>query len=408
MPIDVLYIHQDGSPTGSAISLQNLLSALDREQYHPRVLLGSDGTARKLYERLNVPVDVIPMRFYGTAPGAHWHELSYYMIWYALVPNPKLARYFQQIKPNLIHINDKSMLAAGLVASRLDLPVVWHLRSTYYSSHSRLQAWVSQQIIRSCATRLVAISEDESDGFENLSNLRVIYNSVDFFAAEKATQLRQQTRASLGIGHNEIIVGMVGHLSEVRGAWDFIEISGLVQRELPNADLRFLMMTPIPSRTPRSMGWRERIGLVDVTHPEDKAKHLAQRAGIAERLLITGYRDDPLSVLAAMDVFVSCSHYGVMGRPPFEAMSVGVSVAAWAGHTGKSRVVVDGETALVTPRWDKLALASAIVRLVSDKDLRRSMGEHGREYSQQHFDPHKNAQAVQQVYREVLQEKTKE
>lgn len=403
-PTSILYIHQDGKITGSAISLRNLLSKLNREQYHPRVLLAAEGPARSLYENLNIPVDVIPMRFYGTVPGAHWYELTYYLNWLALIPNPKFMDYLRKLHPDLIHINDKAMLAAGLASRILGFRIIWHIRSSYNVSYSKLQAWVSRQIICACANHLVAISEDEIDGFEKFPNLHVIHNSVAFTAAEKAMDLREETRTSLGIKKNELVVGMVGQLSEIRGAWDFIEIAGYIQHSLPEYHFRFIILSSIPSREPRSLGWRERLGFVDMTHPEDKARNLSKLAGIEQRLIITGFRSDPLSVIAAMDIFVSCNHYGVMGRPPFEAMSVGTPIAAYAGHSGKSKVVIDGETALLARRFDKNDLANKIIHLVKDQNLRNLLGQNGKSYSQMYFNPEINAQAIEQLYMKTLME----
>lgn len=405
MTISVLFIHQDGNITGSAISLRNLLMGFDRQHVQPHVLLGAEGKARQLYETLDVPVDVIPMRFYGTAPGAHWFESSYYLNWLALRPNPLLSEFLKNKSPDIVHVNDKSMLAAGRLVAKSGFPVVWHLRSSYNASYSKLQAWVSKKNIRNYATRLIAISEDECDGFEDLKNLSVIHNSVDFITADQAISSRTQTRTTLGISTHEIAIGMVGHLSEVRGAWDFIEIAGQVQKALPSLSLRFVLLAPIPSRTQRSLGWREFMGLVDSRHPEDKAKDLAAKAGVSQNLLITGYRNDPLAVIASMDILVSCSHYGVMGRPPFEAMSVGTPVVAWAGHSGKSRVLVNEETALIVKRWDKAAATNAIIRLACNEDLRMAMGKRGLEYSRIHFDPFRNARAVQQIYSEIMSER---
>ena len=123
---------------------------------------------------------------------------------------------------------------------------------------------------------------------------------------------------------------------------------------------------------------------------------------ISKNLLITGYRSDPLSVIAAMDIFVSCNHYGVMMRPPFEAMAVGTSVAAWDGHSRRSHILVNEETALIVPRWDKLALVNAILRLVEDASLRKKMGQQGQEYSRLNFGPHQNTKKIEAIYRKVL------
>jgi glycosyltransferase involved in cell wall biosynthesis len=406
VPVNVLYIHHDGQLAGSAISLRNLLLSLDRDVFQPHILLGAEGPARNFYEDLHIPVDVVPIQFYGTCPGAHWFQLGYYMNWRALFPAPKLAEYLQDKQPDIVHINDKSMLTAGLVASNQGFPIVWHLRSSYNISHSNFQAWVSRQIIRSKAAHLIAISEDECDGFEDLQNLSIVYNSVDFSAADDAITLRQQTRVSLGIEQKEIVIGMVGHLSKIRGTWDFIEIAGLVQEKLPETTLRFVILASIPGRAPHVLGLWESLGFFDTTHPEDKTWQLAQQAGIDKRLLITGYRPDPLSVIAAMDILVSCSHFGVMGRPPFEAMAVRVPVAAWAGHSRKSQVIVNEKNALVVSRWNRPALANAIVRLVNDSGLRDKMGQQGQQYSRLHFNPFQNTKKVEQIYRDVMKKKS--
>lgn len=402
MPIKILYIHHDGQMAGSAISLRNLLLSLDRDAFQPRVLLGKEGPARKFYEELEIPVDVLPMRFYATWPGSPWFKLGYYTNWLALYPNPQLSSYLQARKPDIVHINDKSMLAAGLVASRLGFPIVWHLRSSYNITHSKVQAWASKKIIRSKATHLIAISEDEADGFEDLSNLSVIYNTVDFKAVEKARLLQEETRNSLGIKPDEVLVGMVGRLSKIRGAWDFIEIAGLLKKEMPGVPLRFIILAPIPARTHRALGLWERLGLVDTTHPEDKAWQLARQFGISEDLLITGYRSDPLAVIAAMDIFVSCNHYGVAMRPPFEAMAVGTPVAAWEGHSGKSRILINEKTALVVPRWSKLDLVYAILRLIKDDALRNKMSLQGQKYSRLNFDSRKNTKKIEAIYYNIM------
>jgi len=405
-PASVLYMHHAGGLSGSAISLRNILLALDRARFQPRVLLAADGPVRALYEDLSVPVDVVPMRPFWTFPGPCRWERAYWHNWLSLAPTEAVSQYLAQLRPSLVHLNDKALLGAGISAHRLGIPIVWHLRSTYHVSSCREQAAASRCIIRRLAHRVIAISEDEMDGFEDLGSLRVIYNSVDFAAADQAASEAERVRGDLGVAPGEIAFGMVGVLNEQKGAWDFIKAAGMVQAKLPDVRLRFFLVGPGSSRSRRRLGIRERLRLVDTTDAVDKAWQLARAAGISSRLALTGYRPDALAVMAAMDVIVSYNRLGVLGRQPFEAMAVGRPVIVNSGHTGKSGVVVDGVTAVVVPPCDPEALAAAMVRLARSPELRRQMGVAGAQYARRHFDPATNARKLERVYEEVLRLKS--
>jgi glycosyltransferase involved in cell wall biosynthesis len=384
MQVDILYAHQDGLVTGSAISLRNLLAALNREMYEPRVAMFSEGPARELYEALGISVDVVPARPFWTFPGGHWTELSFYRNFLALLPNERWKAYLEERRPGIVHVDDKSCLQAGMAAHQLDIPIVWHLRSSYAPSRSRLHAKISARVIRHRADRLIAISEDEMDGFEDCTNLNVVHNSLDLVEASLAMSRREAIRAELGIGPHEIVVGLMAQLNAVRGAWDFIAMAGRVMALAPQISFRFIIAS---STSPDSIA---------------QAHSLARQHGIEEQLILTGFRSDAMALIAALDILVVCNHLGVLGRPPFEAMAVGTSVAAWSGHSQRSSVVRDEETALLAPRGDVNALAQAVARLAVDASLRKAIGARGRDYAREHFDPHNNARRVEVIYDELL------
>lgn len=386
MTASVLYIHQDGLITGSAISLRNLLLGLDRQRFFPRVLLAQEGPARKLFEELDIQVDMIPIRGMWTAPGPRFPTPDYFRNWLALFHNSKLYHYLRDQHPDLIHINDKALLPAGLAAYRLGLSVIWHLRSTYAVSSSRLQAAISRQVIRRKADYLIAISEDEEDGFEDLAHRTIIYNSIDFEEIDRALKQRNHTRLEMNINPQELVIGTVSTaLNEVRGSWDFIRAAGLLQTHLPDVQMRFVVVGKIPT-------------------PEIKAQaqFMARQAGIEDQILLTGFRSDALNVMAGMDIIVVCSRHGVLGRMPLEAMGLGQPLVVTAGHSGRSRVVMDGKTALVVPAANPEAIASSVARLVQSPILRGQLGQQGRTYAREHFDPQKNAQMVMKVYDQLL------
>jgi glycosyltransferase involved in cell wall biosynthesis len=385
-PIRVVYVHQDGAVTGSAISLRNLIAELDRDRYVPAVIMGREGPARQLFESAGSSVDAVPIRCLWTAPGPPFPKADYFRNWLALMPNGALDMRMRELAPALVHVNDKAPLAGAVSAKHLGVPVVWHLRSTYARTRSRMQARVSRHRIRALADHLIAISEDETDGFDDAPNLTIIRNSLSFDEIAKAAEARDRIRAELGIAPGEIVVGTVSTVvSERRGSFDFIRAAGLLRQRLPDRPLRFVMVAAIGN-----------------AEDHDAAAALATTCGIRDRLVMTGFRSDALSVMSAMDVVFTASRLGVLGRMPLEAMALAKPLVAGAGHSGRSRVVEDGVTALVVPPAAPEAAASALARVVQDAELARGLATRGRAYAAEHFDARKNALAVMQVYESLL------
>jgi glycosyltransferase involved in cell wall biosynthesis len=383
---NILYVHHDGLLTGSTLSLRNLLLGLDRSRFSPRVLLAQEGVARKLYEDMGIPVDMIPIRRMWTFPGPRFPKPDYFRNWLALVPNQELMDYLRLQQPALVHVNDKTLLPAGMMANQLGLPVVWHLRSTYAIANSRLQVVFSRNAIRRYASNLIAISEDEIDGFEDFSNLSVIYNSVDFSQITEAKKQRDKIRIELDLKADEILIGTVSTaLNENRGSWDFIKAAGKLQVHFPDKKIRFVIVARIATPKVEIDAWKR-----------------ADQAGIRKQLTLLGFRSDALSVMAAMDMVVICTRRAVLGRMPFEAMALGRPMVVTAGHSGRSQVVVAEETALVVPPEKPEAIAEGLARLLESTELCERLSKQGQAYAQQHFDSHKNALAVMKIYEEML------
>lgn len=398
----ILYIHQDGSVTGSAISLRNLIAALDRNRFLPQVLLAAEGHARRLFESLDVQVDMVAMPLFATAPGPRWYQPSAWGQYRAILPNRELENFLREADPDIIHINDKAALAAGLTARKVGKPVVQHLRSSYANTRLTWNARVSRMGIRRYSDHLISISEDETDGFHDLDHLSVIYNSVDLSEADRANGFRNEIRADLGLSDNCLAISMIGNLSEQKGAWDFIRAAGRAARQI--SGVKFIIIAPIPEKNSWNLGISGRLGLKHAQYPFDRAIRIANESEVLDKLIFAGHRQDILNVMAAMDIVVACFRLPAIGRPALEAMSVGKPVITNRGHSGRSKVVIDKVTGFTLPGGDVSALAQAMICLAQAPDLRNKMGQNGWEYARQHFDPRKNARAVMNIYDKVLQE----
>jgi glycosyltransferase involved in cell wall biosynthesis len=119
---------------------------------------------------------------------------------------------------------------------------------------------------------------------------------------------------------------------------------------------------------------------------------LAAKRGIAERVELPGFVEDPATLLVGTSVFVSATYrdeqgFGWEGLPGavLEASWVGVPVVATrAGGTLES--VRDGETGTLVD--SPAGLAPAIAAYLRDPELAARRGAAGRAFAREHFAPH--------------------
>jgi len=112
----------------------------------------------------------------------------------------------------------------------------------------------------------------------------------------------------------------------------------------------------------------------------------ARDLGLADRthFLGTVAHDDIPALMAAADVFVSTSTLTNRALPTCEAMICGVPVVVY--DTGDTTTVVhDEETGLVAKDGDIEALATAIDRLLGDRQRRARLAEAGRQLAREKF-----------------------
>ena len=129
-------------------------------------------------------------------------------------------------------------------------------------------------------------------------------------------------------------------------------------------------------------------------------EELARELGVADRVVLPGWQDEPAAQLRAFDVLVSPSRSEALPLAIVEAMLAGLPVVA-TDVGSVSEAVVAGETGLLVAPEDAAALAEAILTLRDDPDARRRMGERGRQLAGERFTPEAMAQAFEALYREI-------
>jgi glycosyltransferase involved in cell wall biosynthesis len=138
---------------------------------------------------------------------------------------------------------------------------------------------------------------------------------------------------------------------------------------------------------------------------EDYLRELAEEVGVAERVHVLGPRKDVPALMHAMDVFAMPSIWEGFGLVLLEAMAAARPIVASRVAT-IPEVVLDGETGLLVPPGDPLALADALSQMANQPTLAKQFGEAGRERLRVHFSLEKMVGDTELLYRELLDERS--
>jgi glycosyltransferase involved in cell wall biosynthesis len=100
----------------------------------------------------------------------------------------------------------------------------------------------------------------------------------------------------------------------------------------------------------------------------------ASALGLDAEAIFRGQTSDIESVYRRASVCCLPSRYEGMPRVVMEAMAHGLPMVAFADCSGTSDLVQDGETGLLAAQMTAESLASALIRLMQDSDLRNALG----------------------------------
>ena len=123
-------------------------------------------------------------------------------------------------------------------------------------------------------------------------------------------------------------------------------------------------------------------------------------AGVSDRFLFTGFRNDIRRIMLASDVCVLSTHFEGLPLVLIEAMSLGRACVATAVD-GVLETIDDGVTGLVHGNGDAAGLASCLVRFLDNPAFADRIGEAARAEVRRRFGPERFARDMFDVYAHV-------
>lgn len=250
--------------------------------------------------------------------------------------------------------------------SELTRPTVWGLR------HATAVFAVSDFIRRSLVG--TGLSADK---------VYTIYNSVDVQHFDPDRKLAGGTslREQFGIPRNAPVAGIAARMNPWKGQRELIGALSLLRSSIP--DLHVIIL--------------------GANVPEVRAdfEQRAREGGVAERVHFGGYHNDVRPFLHEIDLFVHPSYGEPFGLAIAEAMAMRKPVIA-CNTGGVPEIITHGSDGWLVEERSAEAVATAIARLLHDRELCHRLGERGRETVRTRFSPRQQCAAVVQRYASLI------
>jgi glycosyltransferase involved in cell wall biosynthesis len=358
----------------------------------------------------------------------------------------KLYRLFRQLRPDIVHTHTAKAGTVGRVAGLL---YRWltpsalvgrpracrfvhtyhgHIFHSYYGRMKTLFFLTIERVLARIATdRIVAISGQqfreihEQFGVGRAAQFKVIPLGLDLETFAGWRERRAAARAGLAAGKDELLVGIVGRLTEIKNHKLFIRVARHYVLEHMKPD----------DETAR----RVRFVVIGDGHLRDELEAEAHIYGVADYITFTGTRSDPESFYPALDIVALTSLNEGTPLTLIEAMANARPVVATAvggvvdlvgqpvenetagrggGGGGGGATTREGATAAAgeaayavcergvrVRTGDAEAFCAALQLLVADEELRRRLGERGRVFVAEHYSKERLVRDVLNLYSEL-------
>lgn len=135
---------------------------------------------------------------------------------------------------------------------------------------------------------------------------------------------------------------------------------------------------------------------------ESDLRSLASELGLGNSFRFLGFMPDPLEYLVNFDVFVLASRKEGLGTSVLDAMNLSIPVVG-TDAGGIPEMIRNEVNGLLVPREDHEALASAILRLADDRELRNILGKGGLRTAEE-FTVDSMVNGTTAIYRKLLHE----
>lgn len=305
-----------------------------------------------------------------------------------LVNARRLARYVRQDNVQRLIINYGKDLFLSVLAKKLSrgffklliqqhMHVGGHKKDAFHTwEYKHLDAWIAP--LPMFAERLVQYTRLDPE------KIHVIPFGIELDKLTSNCPNRARARQALDLPADAQIAGIVGRLEIMKGQVDLIKAC----RRVHDSGQKLHLLI---------------VGDKTANDPEGYSQYLHD---LCEQLELKSFvhfhphQSDVAKVYAAMDLFVMASHSETYGMVTIEAMACGLPVIGTA-EGGTAQIINDGVTGVLVPPQDDKSLATALLNLMNNPSLARSMASRAALNAVEKYSHHRQVLLIESLFDEL-------
>jgi glycosyltransferase involved in cell wall biosynthesis len=303
----------------------------------------------------------------------------------------KLWQMFRRERPDVVHTHSsKAGILARWAAKLARVPVIFHtVHGFSFNDFQRpivrgTYQWLERVTAR-VTDKLVMVSYADAEKGEQVG----IFKRGDWILCRAGIYLeefmksgpRRRQLSAWGIPENRVIVGMVSNFKPQKSPVDFVDVAAKVLKQTHS--VHFVMAGDGELRP--------------------KVEDRVHEHGIGNNFTLLGWQHDMPETYRNLDVVVLTSLWEGLPCVFSEAMASELPVVA-TNVDGAREAIIDGDNGFLHEPHDVDAMATSVLKLVTDEELRRTMGKRGRQRVME-FDIGTSVAALDAAYREMLSRK---
>ncbi len=275
----------------------------------------------------------------------------------------KVRKILKQIKPDIVYLHSSKAGAIGRIALAFNFKtkILYNAHGWYFnaqiSDKKRKIFALIEKILAIKTDKIINISKSEYESalkykIAPKKKMCIIENGIDFTKFENNDKYREETRKKYHIENNEIVIGVVGRLTEQKDPMTMIKAFELVYKENKNTRLMY-------------------VGSGEL---EKNVKQYAKEKNILDKIIITGWVNNVEQYIPAFDIAVLPSKWEGFGLVLIEYMACDKPIIAT--NVGGIKDIIENEVnGILIPKESPEKLKYAIEKILKRETKYSIIGE---------------------------------
>lgn len=365
---------------GATLSMLNVMAELANRDHEVIGIMAKDVNLEYMKKKKNVKFYFIPsydMRLDLSRTGRKV-ELKYFvknkLNWFIMQKTLKILR---NENIDIIHINGLNNGIGAMIAQKLRIPYVWHIRQLMEEDlHQRLYNQKKVWPMVKSANAVIAISRAVKEKFEKEFNreIIVVYNGVPV----------EKYRIDNHSIFDEELVKMVlpGRIVEGKGQLEAVKaLKYLIDNDIKNVKLIL-------------------VGYKQSKYAQEVEAFVAKN-DIASYIEIQEHNADLRSLRGICDIGLTCSVKEAFGRVTVENQMAGL-LAIGSNTGGTPELIEHKVTGLLYQQGSYQSLASQIEYAIHNRELMKKIARNSYQYSVENYSIKRVVDQVEKIYSNII------